>query len=239
MMIRQRFNLNNQPLNLNGYKPYHANELYGGEWIPFNQVVSGHSSSCQGLALFYIENNCCMQSVLAKSDNSKAYLPAATRYQQRAGTIEQGRMELLNPSGKIKCSLVSIDMLPREFSLTTIIKRIEASQGNIFFLTGYLQDHSDGKILYEAAHAMVIANVGNRWKFFEGLRGEVTFPTLECLTEWLKVEARDGVLKEFTSEKPVEIKVNLYRRYTNYSLDIYVKDFSLNQKEKPTMQARL
>ncbi|RDI46046.1 hypothetical protein [Aquicella lusitana] len=235
---------------LNGYYPYQFVQEFGGEWIPFNQNVTGHvatlrlfqtlqkkhglpgpvedAAACQGISLLYVENGCSMKGLSTGTPDEQSVNPRllakAVNYQAKYSGTQGSRKAMTEPSG-INCTAIQLDPRPLEMKLDKILQRIEDAakqlNGGVFYLTGYCEGMVNRRH-YEAAHAFIIAFDGNRWKFFEAQRGEVSFKTFEDFRKWIDKESRYGTLRELRERIPIQVRGDgLTRKYTDYTLDIY------------------
>ncbi|GEM_PF-4845881 len=254
---------NSTGFDLMGYKPYQFVGEFNGTWVPFNQTETGYvgilnlfkaiqkrhrlpnptedAAACQGITLLYVENDCSMKALSTAKPELGGIKPKAlaegVNYQARySGTVE-ARDAMTDPKGKIKCKMLGADKYPHRIDITEIFDSIEKSEGNVFFITGYCDGRANG-LSYDAAHAFVIANDGQRWKFFEAQRGEVSFGSFKELKAWFNKEATQGTLQEFGARYPVEVRQGVTRRYTDCTLDVYKKNFShhLQSRDEPSMQ---
>ncbi|VVC76634.1 hypothetical protein AQUSIP_19570 [Aquicella siphonis] len=240
--------------NLAGYSDYQFVTEFNGIWTPFSQTEAGYvgiltlfktlqkkhhlphlvtdAAACQGIALLYIENGCSMRGISTANPDRQTIHPSslakAVNYQARHSSTLAGRAAMTDPSGKIRCQLLSADAYPKQWNLEKMLARLNPSDGNIFFLTGYCEGWSQGR-QYEGAHAFVIAHDGHVWKFFESQRGEAAFSRLEDLQAWIRKESASGTLREFNTSDPVEVRPGVTRRYSAYTLDAYSKDFTLDK----------
>lgn len=256
-------------IELSGYFPYMHVQRFGGVWRPFNQTATGHvetirkfnemqknegvedpvleAAVCQGIALKYIRDGYSLENIsrgvpaLGGQVNANAIYDAIGYQGMYRGSL--GAIEAMKEMG---CMEVANDSNFKQLRLNLLLDRIKENAGNganLFYIVGACHGTVGSTRYDDAAHAFVIAKVGNAWKFFEAQRGEVTFAkakdNLGNLLNWLMEEAHEGTLRELVEKKPVQVRVEstgltTTRFYDGYTLGVYKDNRLINENKIDT-----
>ena len=254
---------------LAGYRPYCFVEKHNGTWTPLSQKYAGYidifkleqtikkrnqmevskdAAVCQGVALFYIEQNCSMEHIHSKALSSENVgiqkFPGKTKVHSLTKVAKNQlsystEVEARKAMSNLGYTLISVSNNHSERnrpSIKKILQNIESAkedQKNLFLIAGYCMGMNNGVPYDDAGHAFVIVHIDNQWKFFEANRGEVAFNTKQELFGWLYEEIEKGELQELTRAR--EVKPNVTRYFYDFDIAEYYKTPQMKSQTKPGM----